>query len=99
MVSYDDIQQGSWFCRWGAWIILVRETPSGWVVVLWELPLGASMADRRLIAHDSEFNSAQAAVGYACDALRAAGVVLLVSGTPQRLEKFLSFSPALQVSL
>jgi hypothetical protein len=97
-VAYDDIRQGSWSCRWGGWIILVRERPSGWDVVVWELPPGALMADRRLIAHDSEFGSAQAAVGHACDVLRAAGVVLLVSGTPQRLEKFLSFSPAPQAT-
>lgn len=95
-VAYDDIRQGSWSCRWGQWLILVREQPAGWAVVVWELQPDASMTDRKLIAHDSAFGSAQAAIGYACDTLRAVGISLLVSGVAQPLEKFLSFTPAPQ---
>ncbi len=93
-VAYDDIRQGSWSCRWGGWIILVRERSSGWSVVVWELQPGAPMTARTQIAEAIDMASAQHAVTHACDVLRAAGVTLLVSGAPQRLEKFLSFSPA-----
>lgn len=95
-VAYDDIRHGSWSCRWGAWVILVRERPSGWAVVVWELPPGAPMTARTQIAAATNIMSAQLAVTYACDVLRVTGVVLLVSGTPQQLEKFLSFFPAPQ---
>jgi hypothetical protein len=95
-VSYDDIRRGSWSCRWGQWVILVREKPSGWVVVVWELPPGAPMTARTQIARATDMPSAQDATTYACDVLRDAGVTLLVSGVPQWLEKFLSFSPAPQ---
>ncbi len=96
MTPFDDIKRGSWSCRWGSWLILVREQSMGWGMVVWELQPGASMADRKLFAHDSDFATAQGAVRCACDALRAAGVTLLVSGESQQLEKFLSFSPAPQ---
>lgn len=52
------------------------------------------MSARRQIAHETNLPSAQVAVGRGCDALRVDGVVLLVSGVPQPLEKFLFFSPA-----
>lgn len=55
------------------------------------------MTARTQIAHAADMPTAQLAVTHACDVLRAAGVTLLVSGVPQRLEKFLSFSPAPQV--
>lgn len=57
------------------------------------------MTDRTQIVAATDMASAQLAITYACDVLRAAGVVLLVSGEPQRLEKFLSFSPTPQVVL
>lgn len=97
-IAYDDIRQGSWSCRWGAWIILVRERPSGWTMVVWELPPGAPMTARTQIAAATDVNSAQQAVTLACDVLHAAGVTLFVSGVPQRLEAFLSFSPAPQAT-
>ena len=95
-VAYDDIRHGSWSCRWGQWLILVREQPAGWVVVVWELQPDASMTTRNPIATAKGMDSAQHAVTHACDVLRSAGVTLLVSGVPQRLEKFLSFTPAPQ---
>lgn len=95
-VAYDDIRHGSWSCRWGGWIILVREGSFGWSVVVWELPPGAPMTARTQIAEATAMASAQHAVTQACDVLRAAGVTLLVSGATQRLERFLSFSPAPQ---
>ncbi len=95
-VAYDNIRHGSWSCQWGQWIILVRETPVGWSVVVWELPSGAPMIARTKIADAADMASAQHAVTYACDVLRATGVALFVSGAPQRLERFLSFSPASQ---
>lgn len=95
-IAYDDIRQGSWSCRWGQWVILVRETLVGWSVVVWKLPPGAPMTARTQIAAATNMASAQHAVTHACDVLRAAGVTLLVSGTLQRLETFLSFSPAPQ---
>src|SRR5678815_232701 len=86
-VAYNDIQRGSWSCRWGQWIILVRETAVGWVVVVWELPPGAPMTARTQIARATGMPSAQDAITYACDVLRDAGVTLFVSGAPQRLER------------
>lgn len=96
MVAFDDIRQGSWSCRWGQWLMLVREQPTGWAVVVWELQPGTSMMTRNPIATAKGMDSAQHAVTYACDSLRAVGVTLLVSGVPQLLEKFLSFTPAPQ---
>lgn len=54
------------------------------------------MTTRNQIGSAKDLNSAQHAVTYACDVLRAAGVTLLVSGVTQTLEKFLSFTPAPQ---
>lgn len=93
-IAFNDIHQGSWSCRWGGWIILVCERPSGWSVIVWQLP-SVSMA-RKQIASARGMDSAQDAVTYACDVLRVAGVTLFVSGVPQHLEEFLSFSPAPQ---
>lgn len=57
------------------------------------------MTARTQIARATDMPSAQDAITHACDVLCDAGVILLVSGAPQRLEKFLSFSPAPQVVL
>lgn len=57
------------------------------------------MTARVQIACATEMPSAEHAVTHACDVLRAAGVTLFVSGALQRLERFLSFSPAPQVML
>lgn len=95
-VAFDDIQHGSWSCRWGQWIILVRERPPGWAVVVWELPPGAPMTTRRQIGASFVEGTAQDAVRLACGVLYAVGVSLLVSGVAQPLEKFLSFFPAPQ---
>lgn len=54
------------------------------------------MTTRNPIASAKDMDSAQHAVAYACDVLRTAGVTLFVSGVAQRLEKFLSFTPAPQ---
>lgn len=95
-VAYDDIRHGSWSCRWGGWTILVCEGPSGWSVVVWERLPDARMTARTKITEAADMASAQHAVTHACNVLRVAGVTLLVSGAPQRLEQFLSFSPAPQ---
>lgn len=98
-VAYDDIRRGSWSCRWGQWVILVRERPFGWAVVVWELSPGAPMTDRKKIGTGFVNGTAQDAIRLACGVLYAAGVSLLVSGVVQPLEKFLSFSPAPQEPL
>ncbi len=95
-VAFDDIRQGSWLCQWGWWTILVRERPSGWAVVVWELQPGAPMTTRKQIGSGFVEGTAQDAVRLACGVLYAAGVTLLVSGVLQPLEKFLSFVPAPQ---
>lgn len=96
MAPYTDIEHGAWSCRWGDWMIFLKETSAGWAVVVWTLPIGTPMKQRRRIGSATALDSASLAVTYACDTLRRAGVQLLVSGTVQRLEKFLSFSPAPQ---
>lgn len=96
MVPYTEIEHGSWTCRWGDWMIFLKETPAGWAVVVWALPVGMPMKQRKQIGAATALDSASHAVTYACDALRRAGARVLVSGAAQRLEKFLSFSPAPQ---
>lgn len=95
-VAYDDIRRGSWSCRWGQWVILVRERPSGWAVVVWELPPGADMTERKKIGAGFVEGSAQDAIRLGCAVLYAAGASVLVSGVAQPLERFLSFFPAPQ---
>jgi hypothetical protein len=96
VVPYTEIEHGSWSSRWGDWMIFLKETKVGWAVVVWMLPIGTPMAKRKRIGSATALDSAADAVAYACDVLRRIGVRLLVSGAPQRLEKFLSFSRAPQ---
>lgn len=77
-------------------MIFLKEAPSGWSVVVWMLPIGTSMAKRKRLGSATALDSAGHAITFACDALRSAGVRLLVSGVVQPLEKFLTFFPAPQ---
>jgi len=96
MVAYSEISHGSWSCRWGDWMIFISEQSAGWSVVVWELPVGISMAKRKRIGSASAMDTSRDAVLFACEILRHQGVTLLVSGQRQPLEKFFNFHPAPQ---
>lgn len=95
MVPYTEITSGSWSARWGDWMIFLKDQRvNGWAVVVWRLPPGLPMSRRRRLGAASALDTAELAVTYACDLLRARGVRILVGGEAQLLEKFLSFNPA-----
>ena len=90
--------QGNWAARWGAWIVGLRSCGSSWNSTVWRRTSSLVPAARRELDSWDGFKTAEEAVTWACDVMRADGAEVMVLGAPGlKLEGLLSFSPAPEI--